>query len=246
LVEICVETADHAIAAEKGGAGRIELCSALTEGGVTPSMGLFSHTQRHLSIPVFVLVRPRRGDFLYSENEKAVLLDDVSRFRDAGANGIVTGALTPDGDVDESFLVAILDRAGPLPVTFHRAFDHVRDPESSLETLIARGATRVLTSGGRASVREGLDGVRARVEQSAGRIGVLPGGGVRPDHVGEILRETGATEIHASASGWQQSAARHQNPHGDLAATAPSEYDVRVVTPESVRAFVSAASGKHP
>lgn len=242
LIEICVETADHAVAAEMGGAARIELCTALTEGGVTPSSGLFARVLSELAIPVFVLVRPRRGDFLYTPRERDVLLDDVRRFRDAGAHGIVTGGLTADGAVDRELMAAVIDRAGALPVTFHRAFDHLRDPSAALETLVELGVKRILTSGGREAVRDGLAGIHALVIQAAGRIGILPGGGVRPEHVGEILRETAVTELHASASFWVRSPAEHQ-PSCALAGVAPSEYDVRSVTRESVEAFVRAARG---
>src|SRR5256714_14191101 len=181
LVEACVDSIESALAAARGGAHRIELCANLIEGGTTPSAGTLAVCRARLDIPIFVLIRPRGGDFLYSAAELAVMLEDIRRAKEAGAQGIVTGVLRADGDIDTDRTRELSDAARPLQVTFHRAFDVCRDAGRALETLIALGVERVLTSGQAATALEGADTIAGLVRRAAGRIVVLSGAGVTED-----------------------------------------------------------------
>lgn len=197
LLESCIETLAAALAAEQGGAGRVEVCASLDVGGLTPPDELIRESVRRLSIPVFVLVRPTPGSFSLGRSGLALLVEQVRRAADLGAAGIVAGALTDDGAVDRVAVEAILSAAGPLPMTFHRAFDQVLDQAAALEELIGLGVRRVLTSGGAPTAAEGVDRLRALVRQAAGRIGILAGGSVRAHNAAALVRSTGVAEIHS-------------------------------------------------
>ena len=196
LVEACVETVASALAAERGGASRLELCASLCDAGTTPSAGAIAAVKARVGIPVFVIVRPRGGGFVYSDSEIDVMRRDIEAVRHMGADGIVTGVLRDDARVDERRTRSLVDAAGGLPVTFHRAFDFTPDRASALETLIACGVRRVLTSGGAATAVHGVGAIAELVAQSAGRIGVLAGGGIREESVQELVRRSGVAEIH--------------------------------------------------
>lgn len=201
LIEACVDSVESAIAAAAAGADRVELCGHLDTGGCTPSVGLIREVCRQMAIPVFVMIRPRGGDFCYSDAEFAVMLHDIDAARQAGAAAIVSGMLTPAGDIDLARASAVIKRAESLPVTFHRAFDFVRDPLASLEQLIELRFARILTSGLQASAMEGIDLLRTLRTQARDRIVILAGGGIREHNVGEIVLRTGVREIHINATG---------------------------------------------
>jgi copper homeostasis protein len=198
LVEAAVESLDAALAAAEGGAHRIELCADLAQGGTTPSEQLLRDAISRLSIPIFVLVRPRPGDFVYTNAEHLVMLGQIGQAKRAGAAGIVTGALTAREEIDQIRTAELIVAARPLLVTFHRAFDACRDLSASLEQLIALGVDRLLTSGGAATAAEGAEQIRALVAQAKGRIGILPGGGITPETAARLVRETGVREVHFS------------------------------------------------
>lgn len=209
-LEICCADVESVGQAIKGGADRIELCSALEVGGVTPSIGLLSSAVWKCSrlmkpIPVNVLIRPRPGDFFYTDHELDVACADTSYAVEAGADGIVFGALTTDGEVDEYACNRIFEAIAkgnpskPISLTFHRAFDFVADPAKALESVISLGFNRILTSGLAPSVPEGLDTIVSLVKLANGRISIMPGGGVSASNVVEIVRKSGVSEIHASA-----------------------------------------------
>ncbi len=198
LVEACVESLAAAVAAAAGGAQRIELCADLAAGGTSPDNATVAACLSQLAIPVFVMVQPRAGGFHYSPAQHATMLDEIKRVKDAGARGIVTGALRPDGSVDETRTRELIAAARPLPVTFHRAFDESRDAARALETVIALGATRVLTSGGAATAPQGAAAIARLVRLAAGRIGILAGGGINASNVAELVRATGVREVHLS------------------------------------------------
>jgi copper homeostasis protein len=189
LIEAAVESLDAVLAAVAGGANRLELCTDLAHGGTTPDLSLLP---LHLPIPVFVLVRPRAGDFVYTDGEHHTMLDQIARAKSAGARGIVTGDLSLHRTRD------LIAAARPLAVTFHRAFDVFPDPSDALERLIDLGVERVLTSGGAPTAPEGAEQIRRLVAQAKGRIGILPGGGIDATNVARLVRETGVNEVHFS------------------------------------------------
>ena len=200
LLEVCCGSLESVAAAVAGGAPRVELCSALEADGLTPPVDwLKAVKDRYPSLTVHVLIRPRAGDFVYSPEEIETMAVQTEQALEAGADGIVIGALTSFRDVDEAAmerLLAIVDK----PVTFHRAFDVCRRPFDALEKIIGLGCSRILTSGQGLTVTEGSDMLRELRKRAAGRILILPGGGVTPANAARILRMTGCTEIHASAS----------------------------------------------
>jgi len=196
LVEACVETVDTAVAAERGGARRLELCANLADAGTTPSAGTIAAVKARVTIPVFVIIRPRGGGFVYSDSELDVMRRDIAEAQRLGADGIVIGVLRDDARVDEVRTRMLVAVAGGLPVTFHRAFDATPDQSEALETLVACGVRRVLTSGGAAAALEGADRLGALVAQAAGRIGVLAGGAIWKEQIPELVRRSGVTEIH--------------------------------------------------
>ncbi|HEV8400812.1 MAG TPA: copper homeostasis protein CutC [Gemmatimonadales bacterium] len=197
-VEGCVESVDAAMAAARGGAQRIELCANLAVGGTSPDAATLAACVAGLAIPVFVMVRPRPGDFHYSAVEHAGMLYEIQRVKDAGARGVVTGSLRRDGSIEERRTAELIAAAAPLPITFHRAFDECRDSAQALESIIGLGAARVLTSGGAASAPEGAAKIAELVRVAAGRIGIMAGGGVNASNVAELVRATGVREVHLS------------------------------------------------
>jgi copper homeostasis protein len=196
LIEACVDSVASAVAAERGGAGRVELCDSLHDGGTTPSAGMISAVKSAVRIPVFVLVRPRGGGFVYSDAELGVMRLDIEAARMLGADGIVAGALASDATVHVEHLRALRDAAGGLPFTFHRAFDLVRDQDQALERLLAEGVTRVLTSGGAPTAIEGATALAALVRRAAGQIGIVAGGGIREETVQELVHRSRVPEVH--------------------------------------------------
>lgn len=199
ILEICAGSVESAIAARDGGAARIELCAALEIGGTTPSAGLIAEARKIEGIVLNVIIRPRGGDFLYNEHEAACMEQDIRTCRQLGADGVVIGALTAEGDIDTALCKRLIDAADGMSITFHRAFDMCRDPKRALEELIAIGCDRVLTSGQAATAEAGLPLLKELVQQAAGRISIMPGCGVNSGNAARILQATGAVEIHASA-----------------------------------------------
>jgi copper homeostasis protein len=200
LVEAAVESLDAALAAADGGGGghRIELCTDLAHGGTTPPVQLLRDVRSQLVIPVFVLVRPRAGDFVYTDAEHQTMLAQIQRAKDEGAHGIVTGALNGQKEIAEDRMAELLDAARPLSFTFHRAFDSCGDLGASLERLIHLGVDRVLTSGGAPTAPEGAERIGQLVVQAEGRIEILAGGGVDASNVARLVQETGVREVHFS------------------------------------------------
>ncbi|WP_149193496.1 copper homeostasis protein CutC [Luteimonas suaedae] len=199
VLEIAANSLASALAAQAGGASRIELCAALELGGLTPSPAQIALVRERLSIPVHVLVRPRAGDFAYADEEHATMLADIAHCAAAGCDGVVVGALTADGDVDVARCRDIVSAAGRLDLTFHRAIDICRDPAAALEAVIGLGFRRVLSSGGMAGATEGSANLRRLIERAAGRIEIMPGAGIDAGNIAALMAATGAREFHASA-----------------------------------------------
>jgi copper homeostasis protein len=198
LLEICAGSIASALAAQEGGADRIELCDNLEQGGTTPSAGTIILVKKMLSIPVFVLIRPRTGDFLYSEEEFEVMKQDIVFCKEHRAEGVVLGVLNEDGTVDMKRTAELVDLAGPMQVTFHRAFDMTSDPFKAMEDIISLGIKRILTSGQAATALEGAQLIQQLNNRTNNSLSIMPGGGNTEDNVRRIIELTGAREIHAS------------------------------------------------
>ncbi len=199
LLEICCGSIDDAIEAEKGGADRVELCSALFLGGLTPSLGTIQEAKRRLKIPAMVMVRPRSGGFSYSEAEMASMERDVEASVENGADGVVFGILRSDGELDISRCKRIRQLIGKRQAVFHRAFDVTPDPFEALEQLVDMGFTRILTSGQKDSVPEGVELIKKLIERAGDRIEILPGGGIQVWNVKEIVERTACRQVHLTA-----------------------------------------------
>jgi copper homeostasis protein len=242
FLEVSAEGVDGLLVAQENGADRVELCASVLEGGITPSIGIVREALRRAQIPVFVIVRPRGGDFLYSDAEFAGMREDVITLKELGVPGIVTGCLTADGAVDAERTSELLRLARPMSFTFHRAFDMTREPMQALEVLIGLGVDRLLTSGLRASAIEGLANLRQLGALANGRIIVMPCGGLRAANIGQVCRETGLWELHFAAHKAEPSGMIFRNPQVAMGATPQEhEYMKTVTDPATVRTTVEAA-----
>lgn len=197
-LECCAGSLNSVVAAQKGGADRVELTDNLLEGGTSPSPGTVVMARKLLRIGLYVMVRPRGGDFLYSDEEFEAMKSDVLVYKELGADGIVTGILLADGSIDEERTGELIRLARPMRVTFHRAFDMTADPFLSLETLVRLGAERILTSGQKNTALEGAPLITRLIREAAGRIAIMPGNGINENNLAEIARITGAGEFHAA------------------------------------------------
>lgn len=200
LLEVIGFNIESCKIAQDNGAGRIELCASPGEGGTTPSYGFIKEARRLLHIPLYVMIRPRGGDFLYSEREMKLMLEEVSVCKQLGCDGVVLGMLKEDGSVDVKQCSLLVQHAYPMGVTFHRAFDRVSDPVRALEDVISSGCERILTSGLHPKASQGLDVIADLVQRSKGRISIMPGSGVNAQNIQSIIQATGAHEVHSSAS----------------------------------------------
>jgi copper homeostasis protein len=197
LLEISVESLEAAVAAERGGADRIELCGNLSIGGITPATGLLRAVRAQLRIPIFPIVRPRAGDFLYSTGEFAEMKRSIASTKESGADGVVLGILTSGRRVDVARTRELVEMAKPLPVTYHRAFDEAANLHQSLEDVIETGARRILTSGGTKSALEGAAVLAKLVETAGERIIIVPGAGINAANIREVVPRTKAREFHS-------------------------------------------------
>ena len=236
ILEVCLDSLASVQAAADAGAHRIELCSALTEGGLTPSLGMLKQARIAFPGEIVMMIRPRRGDFLYSAAEMAAMEADIELARTHGADAIVFGCLDAAGLVDESACLRLLDACGPLPAVFHRAFDVSADLPASLETLVRLGFRRILTSGGRPSAPEGAETIADLIRQAAGRIEILPGGGITAGNAAELVGKTGTNQIHLTGRGFVDSAMRFRRPEIPMGAVSvPGEYEHRTTHPDLIR-----------
>lgn len=242
-LEVCCDSLDSVQAAVRGGASRIELCSALTEGGLTPSVGMVREALRLSPLPIHVLIRPRGGDFLYSAAEWQAMRDDVATMRDLGVHGVVVGGLLADGRIDVEHTAQLVELAGPLSVTFHRALDMSSDPEAGIASLCEMGVHRLLTSGMAATALDGVARIAQWQQQFGERLILMPGCGVNSKNVAEIICRTGATEIHASAKRMVESGMQFRRDDVKMGSADRDEF-ARYVTDETeVRGIRAALDG---
>lgn len=256
ILEVCTGSLTSVLHAAEGGAQRVELCSGLGEGGLTPSIGLIHAAMQVEGIKKHVLIRPRGGDFLYTEAEISIMVDDIYFARRAGADGVVVGALTADGDVDVKACRRFLEAARgelsnvapnddaelyflpPVSVTFHRAFDLCREPLKALKTLIDLSFDRILTSGQAPTAEAGIPLLKSLVDRATGRIIIMPGCGVSDKNAAHILRSTGASEIHASARSAWPSQMRFRHPGVSMGTPGSDEYATLETDPAIVGRIV--------
>jgi copper homeostasis protein len=212
VIEIASSDFPTTAAAVAGGADRIELCAGLSEGGITPSHGMIRKCREAFSVQLFPIIRPRGGDFYYSDEELDIMLDDIRFCRETGCDGVVLGLLKKDGSLPRKKLAKLVHAAYPMEVTFHRAFDRCRDPREALEQLVEAGVQRILTSGQQPTAIEGAALIRDLIEQADSRIILMPGSGVRPDNIRALADTTGAEEFHSSLRSKTESEMVFRNP----------------------------------
>lgn len=238
ICEVCIDSMQGAHEALQGGADRLELCGDLTTGGLTPSYGLLQAVIEIAKVPVMVMIRPRAGDFCYESHEVDIMCRDIVEARNAGASGVVFGALRPDGSLDSVAIEKLLKCAAGLPVTFHRAFDVCRDPRIACDQLVTWRIARVLTSGQQPTADQGISLLRDLQTRYGDQLILLAGGGVRADNVARIIRETGVREVHFSGSEILPSRMQFQRP--DVSMAAGSAGDAAPARPQTRAARVAA------
>jgi len=243
-LEVCVDSLDSAVAAEKGAAHRVELCSDLPEGGITPSSGLIAAVRQAISIELCVLIRPRGGDFCYSDEEMEIMRRDIGAAKQQGADGVALGILDLDGRIDAARMRELIDLAAPMKVTCHRAFDMSCDLFKSLDELQGIGAHCILTSGGKQTAAEGVETLKRIVQAANGRIRIMAGSGIEAHNVAGIVERTGVREIHASLKSSVASPMRFRKEEISMGSLKGMEYQRYVVQRDRVRELLQAA-GNH-
>lgn len=242
LVEVCVDSVESAVAAQNGGADRVELCDNLMEGGTTPSYGSIEIARELLQIGLHVIIRPRGGDFLYSDIEFEIMCRDIEVAKRLGADGVVIGILTSDGGIDTMRTGKLVELARPMSVTFHRAFDVCRDPNRAVDELAAIGVDRLLTSGQEANAVEGMDLIAELVKHASGRIEIMVCGNLSERNVKKVIAATGVREVHFTAFDEVSSQMRFRNGRVFMGGTLrPPEYSRSVTSSEIVRLTIKAA-----
>lgn len=237
LIEICVDCLDSAVTAEKGGADRVELCSDLLEGGITPSAGLIQAVRSKIDIPIFVMIRPRGGDLYFSASEFDIMVSDLREAKRLGANGVVLGLLTPDGQIDVERTSRLVELAYPMQVTFHRAIDMAPDMDRACADVVLTGAHRILTSGGKETAQQGAAQIARLVQIANGRLSIMVGSGIRAHNVQEIARLTGAREFHGSLRKRAPSPVTYYNPALSMGAQKDNEFIRYTLLEDDVRAL---------
>jgi copper homeostasis protein len=244
-LEVCANSVTSALAAQEGGAIRVELCENLSEGGTTPSYGQIILARKHLHIRLYVLIRPRSGDFLYSDLEFEVMKADIRTCIEAGCDGIVIGILKADGLIDKERCTELvrLARQWGLGVTFHRAFDMCADQYQALEDIIEMGCERILTSGGKSTAMEGATVIAHLIEKAAGRIAIMPGSGINENNVADLVRFTNAKEVHSSARIKITGGMQYRNNHILFNDGLADEHSVDVTSSSRVKEILKNANG---
>jgi copper homeostasis protein len=237
-LEICANSVQSCVEAQKGGAYRVELCAGIPEGGTTPSYGDIAMARELMKeTKLNVIIRPRGGDFLYTELEHKTMLKDIEICRKLRVDGVVIGCLTAEGDIDMPRCKELVEAAGEMNVTFHRAFDMCRDPFESLEKIVSLGCEIILTSGQQPKAEQGISLIKKLVEQAAGRIVIMPGSGVNAGNIAKIAKETGAVQFHLSARKSYESNMKYRNPDLKMGGTnvVINEYGQDITCSETVK-----------
>lgn len=242
-IEVCANSVQSCIAAQQGGADRVELCAALAEGGITPSFATIALARANTDIALHVIVRPRGGDFLYTALEVDTMEADINAMRSLQVDGVVVGCLTADGDIDLRTLDRLMEAAQGLPVTFHRAFDRCRDPLTAVRQLRAAGVARILTSGQQPTAPEGTDLLRQLVSEAGPQLSIMPGCGVNENNIRQLAADTGAHEFHFSASTPVKSQMRIRNDQVVMGAAGVDEYTCTETSATRVRRTIEALCG---
>jgi copper homeostasis protein len=239
ILEAPVFTLEAALKAAEAGVHRLELCADFGEGGVTPSFGMLSFLKEKIDIPIYVMIRPRGGDFIYSSEELYVMRKDIISFRKSGADGFVFGVLDASGHVDIDACKRLLQAAEDLPCTFHRAFDVCADRKLALEAIIQCGFQRLLTSGGEPNVEKGLSNILDLMQASQGKLTVMPGGGLQLHHVAQLMKTGLLTDIHASCKTLRASLSEFKHPSVSLSSDPAMEGKVLTVDRDLIQAFLN-------
>lgn len=234
-LECCVDSVESAVFAKEGGADRLELCANLVIGGTTPTLALYEQIRRTVDIRIHALIRPRFGDFLYSDHEAAIICREIQAFRQAGAEGVVIGSLSPDGSLNVEQMKRFIDCAGGMSITLHRAFDMCRDPFSELVTARSLGVNTILTSGQAPSCLAGLSRMKELSKAAGDNLTILAGAGINADAVKILLEETDLTAFHMSGKKIISSQMRYRNSEVSMGLPGMSEYDIWQTDPENVR-----------
>jgi len=239
-VEVCVASVESAISAQEAGAGRVELCAGLPEGGTTPSFGEIKIVRELLTkTKVNILIRPRGGDFLYTTTELKIMLQDIESSLVLGVDGFVLGCLTRGGDIDKKAMKQLIDATSGKPVTFHRAFDMCRDPYKALDEIISLGCKRILTSGQRSTAEEGIPLIKELVKRAGNDIIIMPGSGINPANISKIATETGAKEFHFSARKSLDSKMEYRNSSVSMGGTVHiDEYRIQQSDPDIIKNMI--------
>lgn len=235
LLECATDSVESALAAARGGADRLELCSNLIIGGTTPTMALFDEVRSHSDIPLFILIRPRFGDFLYSDYEANVICREIEMFQKAGAQGVVIGSLNRDGSLNEEHMKRFVEKAKDMSVTLHRSFDMSADPIATLEKAKALGVNTILTSGQAPSSLEGIDLYEKLLEKANGELTILAGGGIKAETIKTLLEKTSLTAFHMSGKIVVESEMQYRNPVVSMGLPGISEYNIWLTDEKNVR-----------
>lgn len=239
--EICANSVESCLAAQEGGAHRVELCAGISEGGTTPSYGEVVTARELLNIKLHIIIRPRGGDFLYSEQEMRVMEKDICMAHKLGVDGVVFGCLTPSGQIDKIKTKRLIDAAQGLSVTFHRAFDVCTNPYLALEELIELGVHRILTSGQQPTALQGLPLIKELVQKANNRIIILPGSGINENNIRKIATESGVNEFHFSARENRESGMLYRSTQVSMNCPGmPDEYTQSITTAQRVRKTIDA------
>lgn len=235
VLECCADSYESALNAFRGGADRLELCGNLVIGGTTPSLYLFEEIRNNCNIKMHILIRPRFGDFLYSEYEKNIMKKEISAFRKAGAEGVVIGALTKEGELDVEMMKELIDSAGDMKVVLHRAFDVSKDPFETLEKAISLGIDTILTSGQQSNCLKGIELIKKLSLTAGDKLKIMPGAGVNTKVIEKFINETDVTCFHMSAKKIIESEMEFRNPNVSMGIESLSEYEIFRTDEEEVR-----------